>query len=187
MSDRFSSSTPILMLIALLIAVAATLVIAQAGNPTPGGGAALTVPDSTRIVQDSVYAEINGGFGKLQPIFEKSCFDCHTNRTRFPWYYKLPLVKGMIDSDIRGAHKKLDMDNGFPFSKRGNIADDLVNIHDEIHGNDMPPLMYRFMHWDAKPSPAEKDSVYQWINQGLKALSAIGIEPTSQPEGDDQK
>jgi hypothetical protein len=139
----------------------------------------LTLSDTAATSQDSLYAGINRGFAELEPIFVKGCFDCHTIRTRFPWYHKLPVIKGMIDSDIRSAQKRLNMSSGFPFSKRGNVADDLVSIHDELKNGDMPPLSYRFIHWDAKPSQAEADSIYNWINLSLKALSAHGIEPTT--------
>ncbi|TFH64657.1 MAG: hypothetical protein E4G91_05105 [Candidatus Zixiibacteriota bacterium] len=142
----------------------------------------LTLSDTAATSQDSLYAGINRGFAACEPIFVKGCFDCHTDRTRFPWYHKLPVIRGMIDSDIRNAQKRLNMSSGFPFSKRGNVADDLVSIHDELKGGDMPPLSYRFMHWEAKPSQAEADSIYNWINLSLKALSAHCIEPTSPPE-----
>jgi len=43
-------------------------------------------------------------------------------------------------------------------------------------------MSYRFIHWDAKPTQAEADSIYNWIDLSLKALSAHGIEPTAPPE-----
>lgn len=36
----------------------------------------------------------------VKPIFQKSCFDCHGNTTVYPWYYKVPGVKQLIDNDI---------------------------------------------------------------------------------------
>jgi Haem-binding domain len=190
MSKEYKDPKPPMLLIALILALAAAItttilhrpevLAAQPENHSP----ALTASDTTATGLDSLYAEINRGFAELEPIFVKGCFDCHTNRTRFPWYHKLPVIRGMIDEDIRGAQKHLNMSSGFPFGKQGNVADDLVGIHDELKGGDMPPLMYRFMHWDAKPSQAEADSIYSWIKRSLAALSAKGIEPTTPPEED---
>jgi hypothetical protein len=188
MPDRFRSSKSAMLMIAaaLAVATAITLLLIDHSDASAaqlaGNSSSLTVSDTSATTQDSIYAEINRGFVTLEPIFVKGCFDCHTDRTRFPWYHKLPVIRGMIDSDIRGAQKRLNMSSGFPFTKRGNVADDLVGIHDELKGGDMPPLMYRFMHWDAKPSKTEVDSIYNWINLSLKALSARGIEPTAPPE-----
>jgi hypothetical protein len=139
-------------------------------------GSAVTV-DSAKIALDSAYATIQAGFVKLNNVFEKGCFDCHTDRTKFPWYHSLPLVKTMIDDDIKGAHRHMNMTNGFPFKGHDKPADQLVAIHDEIDDGDMPPIMYRMMHWSAKPSDAEKESVFQWIDSSLALLKAHGQVP----------
>jgi hypothetical protein len=188
MPDKSRSLTSPIVLIAAALALAITVTLlpirysSVGAAQIAGNNSNITTTDTTATSQDSLYSEINRGFAALKPIFIKGCFDCHTDRTRFPWYHKLPVIKGMIDSDIRGAQKHLNMSSDFPFSKRGNVADDLVGIHDELKSGDMPPLSYRFIHWDAKPSQAEADSIYNWINLSLKALSARGIEPTAPPE-----
>jgi hypothetical protein len=192
MSDKSQGLTSPILLIAtsLTLAIVITLLPIHLSNvgaeELAGNNSSLTISDTTTASHDSLYAEINRGFVALEPIFVKGCFDCHTDRTRFPWYHKLPVIRGMIDEDIRSAQKHLNMSTGFPFSKKGNVADDLVAIHDELKSGDMPPFSYRIMHWSAKPSQAEADSIYNWINVSLKALSTHGIEPTSPIEEEDQ-
>jgi hypothetical protein len=192
MPDKSRGFTSPILLIAISLALAAAITLLPIHFSDVGAeeldddNSSPTFSDTTRIGHDSLYAKINRGFVALEPIFVKGCFDCHTDRTRFPWYHKLPIIKGMIDDDIRKAQKRLNMSIGFPFSKRGNVADDLVSIHDELKSGDMPPLGYRFMHWDAKPSQAEADSIYNWIDVSLKALSAHGIEPSAPPEEEQQ-
>ncbi len=192
MSDKSRGLISPIFLIAVSLALATAITLSPIHRSNvgaaqlAGNSSSLALSDTAATSQDSLYADINRSFAALEPIFVKGCFDCHTDRTRFPWYHKLPVIRGLIDSDIRSAQKRLNMSSGFPFSKRGNVADDLVSIHDELSGGDMPPLSYRFMHWDAKPSQAEADSIYNWINLSLKALSAHGIEPTSPPEEEQQ-
>jgi hypothetical protein len=138
---------------------------------------------------DSVYAEIQQGYLKIKPILEQGCYDCHSTQTDYPWYYKLPLIKGMIDSDIRKARKHLDFTDGFPFKGHANPADNLLGIRDELDEGEMPPFMYRMMHWSAKPSDAERDSVFTWIDRSLRLLAAHGQYPFGRkdlvPEVDD--
>lgn len=136
---------------------------------------------------DSLYAGMHRGYLTLEHIFQGGCYDCHTNKTRYPWYYKLPVVKGMIDQDIRRAKKQLNMSNGFPFdSVAKTLADDFVAIRGELQESTMPPLTYRMMHWSAKPSQAEKDSIYAWIKESLDSLAAHGIVPTQEGEQGDE-
>lgn len=145
------------------------------------------VPVSQVAVLDSVYHTINAGFKQLEPIFRKGCYDCHTDYTEYPWYYKLPLIKGMINDDIKEAHHHVDMTNGFPFKAHDGPADQLVSIREEIKSGDMPPFAYRLMHWSAKPSDAEADSVYQWVDSSLKLLAAHGQVPREGGQDEDDE
>ena len=51
----------------------------------------------------AVYAIIQNDFETLEQTFERACFDCHSTGVVFPWYYRLPMVKGLIDDDISEA------------------------------------------------------------------------------------
>jgi hypothetical protein len=42
----------------------------------------------------------------------------------------------------------------------------------------MPPVSYRIMHWSAKPSESERDSLVAWVERGLASLASIGVLPT---------
>jgi hypothetical protein len=133
--------------------------------------------DTVATNWDSVYAEIQREYVAVRPIFKEGCYDCHSTETVYPWYHKLPLIKGMIDSDIRKARKHLDFTNGFPFKGHTNQADNLLGIRDELEEGEMPPLLYRMMHWSAKPSDTQRDSIFAWIDQSLRLLAAHGKYP----------
>jgi hypothetical protein len=125
---------------------------------------------------DSVYGIIRHGFFRIENIFAKGCYDCHTDKTRFPWYHSLPLVKQFMDNHIKEARKHLDMSDGFPFGKNKTPAvqaEKLRRIKEEVQQGDMPLLSYRIMHWDAAPSDAEKDSLFGWIDHSLKLLDDL--------------
>ena len=126
---------------------------------------------------DSLFAEINRGYLTLEPIFQRSCFDCHSDKTKYPWYYKLPVIKGMIDDDVREARERLDVSNGFPFEGRGGPADQLKDIKEEVMEGAMPLRMYRLMHWSAGLSQSEKDSIGAWVDRSMVSLADHGIVP----------
>lgn len=138
--------------------------------------AALSEPKSSSL--DSVYALIQSEFLNEKRTFERACFDCHTSGTNYPWYYKLPIVKGIIDADIKEAKTHMNMSDGFPFGGHGKPVDDLVAIREVIEDGTMPPLSYRLMHWDAKPSSEESDLILAWIERALQRLAAAGVYPT---------
>ncbi len=118
---------------------------------------------------------INQTYLKLiKPIFKKSCFDCHSNNVQYPWYYKIPIITDIIDSDIRKAKSHLDFSFDFPFKGHGNSVNDLNSIMDTIKNKTMPPNDYLFMHRDKKLRLKDKKIIYNWINNSLKLLTHNG-------------
>jgi hypothetical protein len=163
------------------LVLAVVMASAQNENQQPRepltAGPMLSAVKTDSVNADSLLAVMKQGFLPVEPIFDKGCYDCHSDKTRYPWYHALPVIKGMIDKDIRSARKHLDMSGGAPFSKIIGAADILVAIKNELQAGDMPPLGYRMMHWCAKPSAAEADSVYTWIDRSLATLADHGFHP----------
>jgi hypothetical protein len=122
---------------------------------------------TTQEKQDSLFALIDENFKLVKPIIQFSCFDCHSSNTKFPWYHKLPLIKGMIDKDISSARKKVDFSDGFPFAGKASTLEILKDMRDEIDQGDMPLWTYRLMHWGTSIDGARKDSVFTWLDTSI--------------------
>ncbi len=117
-------------------------------------------------------ASINSEYKqRIRPIFVKKCFDCHSSKTSFPWYYKVPFVTSMIDADIRDAKKHLNMDGDFPFKSHGTPKADLKAIGKSISEETMPPLNYVFMHGQSRLTESEKKTVRDWVEFSLLKLN----------------
>ncbi len=121
--------------------------------------------------KDSVFSLVNELYLPVKPILQKSCFDCHSQSTCYPWYHKLPLVKGMIDDHIRKGRKHLDMSNDFPFSGRVNSLKLLAEIREEIEHDEMPLLGYRMLHWGTLIEGERRDSLFSWIDTTAAILA----------------
>ncbi len=106
----------------------------------------------------------------VKPIFKKSCFDCHSNKTVFPWYYKIPGIKQIIDSDIKEAKSHLDFSNDFPFISHEDPIKDLQSISKSLEGGKMPPAQYLWLHSKANLSKEELEKVQHWIKKSLEIL-----------------
>lgn len=114
---------------------------------------------------------INADYLKtVKPTFQKSCFDCHSSSTRYPWYSGLPFAKGLISKDIEEAKSHLDMSKDFPFQGHGSPREDLEAILKALKENSMPPSRYRLMHWGSALSDQEKAAVNDWIERSLRVL-----------------
>jgi hypothetical protein len=128
-----------------------------------------------KIVTDTeVINSINAEYiKKVKPVFQKSCFNCHSSNTIYPWYYKLPLVKQLINGDIREAKEHLDLSSDFPFGGHGKPKDDLLEIQRTISEESMPPWYYKIFHQESSLSDSENNLVAGWLKKSLILINDI--------------
>ena len=44
----------------------------------------------------------------VQTVLKASCYDCHSNNTVYPWYYKVQPVAWWLNEDIKDAKKEVN-------------------------------------------------------------------------------
>lgn len=158
-----------------------TLIVFTFQDSWGHGGEDHSKKKSPEIVHDSlnsdsketeeIYKKINASYlNKIKPIFRKSCFDCHSSQTTYPWYYKVPGVKQLIDSDIKEAKSHLDFSNDYPFVSHDSPENDLKSIEKSVSKKTMPPKKYLWMHNNAKLSQKEVEEIKKWVKESLEAL-----------------
>lgn len=119
----------------------------------------------------AIYAEINNSYLKeIKPIFETKCFDCHSNKTKYPWYFKLPIISSVIEKDIKKAKEHLDFSEDFPFISHETPKKDLVSILETAERKSMPPFQYRIMHNGSKITDSDIDTIKAWVENSLEQI-----------------
>ncbi len=142
----------------LIILIVAIIVIQFINRPDKSTSNNITADDITRklTVPQSI-----------QDIMKRSCYDCHSNQTAWPWYTNVAPVSWLIADDVFSGRKKMN------FNEWGKLSQSkqekkLADICDEITGDDMPLPKYLILHSDAKLSVADKDALCSWANSYLK-------------------
>jgi hypothetical protein len=94
-------------------------------------------------------------------ILRRSCFDCHSNETRWPWYAYVAPVSWLVVGDVEDGRRHLNFSNWSEFSakKRRTKAEEIV---DEIKSGDMPLPKYVRMHGAAKLSASDIEVLENW-------------------------
>lgn len=127
--------------------------------------------------RDELYSNINRQYlDQIKPIFEKKCFDCHANATKFPWYYSIPGIKQMIDHDIKEAKEHIDMSKDFPFLSHETPFKDLQSLRQIGLKGGMPPLRYILGHWETRLTDDEKKSIIQWTKKSIDILKEANFD-----------
>lgn len=125
----------------LLILASTSLALAHEGESHPSKKDHRALPASDD--SNEALKSINQSYIKnVKSIFQKSCFDCHSNQTNYPWYTNIPGAKQLIASDVAEANSHLDMSEDFPFKGHGSPVEDLAAIRKAVVENSMPPFRY---------------------------------------------
>ena len=103
----------------------------------------------------------------VHQILKRSCYDCHSNHTVWPWYSNIAPMSWLVAKDVRNGRAKMN------FSEWGKIPASkqearLESICDEVKEDEMPLKQYLLIHSDAKLSPADKDALCKWAEDELK-------------------
>jgi len=106
---------------------------------------------------------------KVLEIFKRSCYDCHSNNTRYPWYNKIQPISFFLENHIKEGKKELNFSIIGSYSNR-KLKGKLKSIKSQVEDDEMPLFSYTLMHRDAKLSERDKTLIKQWTLQLLDSL-----------------
>jgi Haem-binding domain len=108
---------------------------------------------------------------RVQSIFDRSCNDCHSNHTVWPWYSHVAPVSWLVASDVNNGRRHLNFSEWgtYPTEKRSKILQDICN---EVQKGDMPPFQYTPMHRASKLTTADQEEICRWTVTARQRLVA---------------
>ena len=103
-------------------------------------------------------------------ILQNSCYDCHSNNTRYPWYSFIQPGAWLMASHIRRGKAMLN------FSQFGDLSDrkqqsKLQGIVNQIKDNEMPLTSYTLLHRNAILTAEQKAILINWATSAKDSLS----------------
>lgn len=97
----------------------------------------------------------------VKVVFERSCNNCHSNETAWPWYSYVAPVSWIVAHDVHQARKVMNLSEWSTYSAQRK-EDRLEEICEQVIKGDMPDRKYAIFHRKAKLTPQERDAVCQW-------------------------
>ena len=96
-------------------------------------------------------------------ILKVSCYDCHSNNSRYPWYSELQPGAWFMARHIKKGKEELNFDEFNNYSKRRKKAK-IKSIISQIEKDEMPLKSYRMMHGNARLSEKKKKELLDFFN-----------------------
>jgi hypothetical protein len=99
----------------------------------------------------------------VQAILRRSCWDCHSNETHWPWYAYVAPVSWLVADDVKHGRKELNLSEWGDYSpaKRTSKADSMA---EQVESGDMPLPKYVRIHHDARLSPEDIKALRAWAD-----------------------
>ena len=107
-------------------------------------------------------------------IFDHACINCHSEKTRWPWYSQLAPVSWLVEGDVKRARRRLNLSRW----DRLDAAEQrllLTAIATVIENREMPPRRYLIFHSEAKVSIDDSVEVIEWTRVERRRLGAHNL------------
>jgi hypothetical protein len=107
----------------------------------------------------------------VQKIFQNSCYDCHSNNTRYPWYWQIQPVTWWMNGHINDAKREVNFSEflSYPARKQYKKID---ATNKEVQGGDMPLPSYTIIHRDARLNDEQKLLIKKWTTGVMDQMKA---------------
>lgn len=145
----------------------ALFIVIQAIQPAKNTGSASGPKDIASVIQVP---------NDVMTVMKKSCYDCHSDSTYYPWYDNITPVNWWVAHHINEGKRELNFTVFGDYSPRRK-AKKLEESAKQIEKDEMPLQSYLIMHSDAKLSEAQKKLLIDWFKAARAAIGAPTDEP----------
>lgn len=104
-------------------------------------------------------------------IVHRSCANCHSEQTAWPWYSYVPPVSWMVEKDVRAGRDQFNMSHWEEYSADKRI-ETMSEISVMVRNKQMPLPRYLWLHSDAKLSEADVSLIDRWSHAERRRLRA---------------
>ena len=99
----------------------------------------------------------------IQKIWQKACYDCHSNKTEYPWYGRVQPLSWWINHHIEEGKREINFDE-FATYRIGRQYKKIQEINEQIKENEMPLESYTKIHKNAILTEEEKLIIANWCD-----------------------
>ena len=98
-----------------------------------------------------------------QAILKRSCSDCHSNETVYPWYAKVTPANWLLANHIDEGRRELNFSVWATYDAKKRKRK-LAEICEQVETGEMPHNQYLWIHSDAKLSAADVKNLCDWTD-----------------------
>ena len=145
-----------------LVSVVAALILIQFIRPEKNLG---------ELVSETDFIQVSQVPDSLASVFLNSCYDCHSDHTRYPWYGNMAPFSWYLNNHVVEGKAHLNFSSWGIMDKAQKVTA-LDQICEESSSGSMPLQSYLVIHRYSKLSEQDIQAICDWAEaESLKVLT----------------
>lgn len=109
---------------------------------------------------------------QVASVFDRSCNDCHSNKTRWPWYANVAPVSWFVIGHVDDGRRDMNFSNwgSYDRDKQSRRLRDMCEL---VQDGEMPLSTYTPLHPGSTLSAEDKKALCDWANAERKRISSL--------------
>jgi hypothetical protein len=101
---------------------------------------------------------------EVKAILKRSCYDCHSNETVWPWYSSVAPVSWLVAWDLHKGREEVNLSTWSPSPSQEHAK--IINAcWKEVSEGEMPPRTYVSVHPEARLSAEDRRVLQAWARE----------------------
>ena len=143
-------------------------------------------PDKTNPVEDPLLSieRVSKPPREISEILNRSCMDCHSHRSRWPWYSQVAPVSWYVIDHVKEARMHVNFST-WGAEKPEDRNEMLEDMCKEVKAGAMPIESYTWMHEGTSLMEAQRQALCAWTDSERKKTSSENGKSSSSEEKPD--
>lgn len=116
------------------------------------------------VVPEKDFLNVTHASPEITGILTTSCYDCHSNQTKYPWYSQIAPGSWFMKKHINEGRKHLNFSTWTDYTADKQISKK-EKIIEEVEEMGMPLTSYTLIHADAKLTADSRQALIDWFKQ----------------------
>ena len=108
---------------------------------------------------------------EVASVLDRACMDCHSNRTRWPWYSHVAPASWLVADHVNEGRAELNFSDWARYDPN-EMGEVLEQVCREARAGQMPLASYVVLHPSAKLTPNDVSTLCDWTRAEGDRLSA---------------
>jgi hypothetical protein len=119
------------------------------------------------VIIENDFITISNPPREISSILKSTCYDCHSNETKYPWYSNVTPVSWWVKDHINEGRDELNLSEWgtYKFKRKDHKLEEMVEM---LEDGEMPLNEYTWTHAEAKLTPEQKNQLIEWLKETRK-------------------